>query len=88
MKKEMQKQLSDITRHHAMIDGSSLTHGMTIGMAEIMNAKKILLQVSGDGKEEIFKQFLSKKIDSYLPTSFLWLHPNVEVHVRLDQFSI
>lgn len=82
-----QATLSTITKHHAMIEGSTLTMGMTIGMAEIMASKKIVLQVSGDGKTEIFQQFLSKKIDTQLPATFLWLHPNVEVHVRCDQFT-
>lgn len=80
--------LSKITKGHAMINGSTLEEGMSIGMQEIMASKKILLQVSGDGKEEIFKNFLKGHIDPQLPATFLWMHPNVEVYVCEDKFKI
>lgn len=82
-------ELSQTTRHHAMIETNPhIIKGMTIGLAEIMASKKVLLQVSGEGKKEIFERFMSKKLDPYLPASFLWMHPNVEVYVREDQFQL
>lgn len=80
--------LSQLTKGHAMIQGSTLTHGITIGMKEIMSSKHIMLQVSGNEKEEIFKNFLSGKIDPLLPASFLWMHPNVDVYVCEDKFPM
>jgi 6-phosphogluconolactonase/Glucosamine-6-phosphate isomerase/deaminase len=53
------------------------TYGLTLGMADIMNSKKILMLVSGKEKKKIIKEFLSKKITTSIPASFLWLHPNV-----------
>lgn len=75
--------------HVAKLSTSSLQHqmtsempvkpsyGLTLGMADIMASKKILLLVSGKDKNDIVSQFLSKKITTGLPVSFLWLHPNV-----------
>lgn len=75
--------------HVANLSASSLQHqmisemsekpsfGLTLGMADIMASKRILLLVSGNEKKDITNQFLSKKINTFLPASFLWLHPNV-----------
>lgn len=54
------------------------SYGLTLGMANILQSKKIIIIISGNGKEEIIKQFLSKRISTILPASFLWLHSNVE----------
>jgi galactosamine-6-phosphate isomerase len=53
------------------------TYGITLGMAEILQAKKIILLISGAGKQQIIQKFLSAKITTSLPASFLWLHPAV-----------
>lgn len=53
------------------------TFGLTLGMADILNSGMILFLVHGAQKKDIVKQFLSKKITSTLPASFLWLHSNV-----------
>ena len=52
-------------------------YGLTLGMADIIYSKKILMLISGSQKREIVKQFLTRKINTDLPASFLWLHPNV-----------
>jgi galactosamine-6-phosphate isomerase len=57
------------------------TYGLTLGMADILKSKKIILLISGIGKEHILKQFLTQKITPFLPASFLWLHPNVECYL-------
>lgn len=79
--------LSDITKTHTMIEDCDLQRGLTIGMAEIMASKKILLQISGTGKQFIYKEFLSGKLNTQLPASFLWMHPNVVVYVCEDKFK-
>ena len=53
------------------------SYGLTLGMADIMNSKMILLLINGSNKTGIVKKFLTKRITSLLPASFLWLHPNV-----------
>lgn len=71
--------LSAISLQHQM--ASSLikkpTYGLTLGMADILQSKKILILISGYQKKVIVKQFLSQRITGLLPASFLWLHPHV-----------
>ena len=52
------------------------TYGLTLGMADIMRSKTIVLLITGAHKRAITKAFLSKKITTQLPASLLWLHPN------------
>jgi galactosamine-6-phosphate isomerase len=51
-------------------------HGLTLGMAEILAAREILLLVSGAGKREPPRNLLRHEITTEFPASFLWLHPN------------
>jgi galactosamine-6-phosphate isomerase len=75
--------------HVAKLSGSSLTHsmisemkikpsyGLTLGMADILQSKFILLIISGTKKKKITADLLNRKISTTLPASFLWLHSNV-----------
>ena len=56
--------------------GETITYGLTLGMANILQSKLILMLISGKAKQEIAQQFLSGNITTQLPASFLWLHPN------------
>ncbi|MFT4536714.1 MAG: galactosamine-6-phosphate isomerase [Saprospiraceae bacterium] len=56
-------------------------YGLTLGMAEILQSKMIIMLITGSHKKEITKAFLSKKITTQVPASFLWLHPNVHCFV-------
>jgi len=64
---------------HPMIRESHglVKHGLTLGMAEILRSKKIILLVNGAHKAQPFKQLLSRQISTRFPASFLWLHPQV-----------
>ena len=53
------------------------TYGLTIGMADILKSKKNIMIVTGSGKTEIIGAFLSGKVTTQLPASFLWTHPDV-----------
>ena len=77
-------QLAPGTQQHAMLAGShiTVTEGLTLGMADLLNSRLILLLVSGPGKEAAFQRLLTCEITTELPASFLWLHPNVEVLVE------
>jgi galactosamine-6-phosphate isomerase len=72
--------LSSQTLQHSMTLSmpNKPTFGMTIGMNDILNAKKIILLITGKGKREVINKLLSKKINRQLPASFLWLHQQVE----------
>ena len=74
-----QAELSQMSLNHPMISfmENKPSYGLTLGMTNILNSRMILLLVNGTHKKEIVNKFLSKKITTYLPASFLWLHPNV-----------
>lgn len=81
-------ELTEETKTHPMLQGdSSVTSRMTIGMKEIIDSKRIILLMSGSNKKELYKKFIEKKIDTHLPASLLWLHDNVTIIVRNDQFG-
>ncbi|MCR9228948.1 MAG: galactosamine-6-phosphate isomerase [Flavobacteriaceae bacterium] len=73
-------QLSGTSLNHGMVKGISPkpSFGMTLGMQNILAAKKIILLVYGTGKEEAISILQKKIITPKLPASFLWLHPNVD----------
>jgi len=55
-------------------------YGFTLGMSDILQAKKIILLVNGSHKKEAMSRLLKKEIDTRFPASFLWLHPNVQCY--------
>lgn len=73
-------QLSEESKEHGMV--KELTqkpdYGMTLGMHNILSAKRIILLVCGDGKEEAVAMLRKKTISTRFPVTFLWLHPHVE----------
>ena len=52
---------------------------MTMGIRNIMNARKILVVVSGEDKAEIVKKAFTGPVTPYVPASILQLHPDVIV---------
>ena len=50
-----------------------------MGMLSIMQAKKILMVVNGEGKKEILEKALFGPITPKVPASILQLHPDVTV---------
>ena len=75
--------IADLTiesQQHSMILDSSIkpNQGITLGMQDILSSKRILLLVSGSGKEEAKKKLLSGEITSQCPASLLWKHDNVD----------
>jgi galactosamine-6-phosphate isomerase len=70
--------LTESTLRHPMLANSRSKplYGLTLGMAEILNSREILLLVSGAAKREPLKTLLTGEITTAFPASFLWLHPN------------
>jgi galactosamine-6-phosphate isomerase len=79
--------LSETTLSSGMIEkvGVPLSQGMTMGMGNIFESRKIIVFFTGKGKKPALEKFLSREITSQLPVSILCLHPNV--HVLIDQES-
>lgn len=69
--------------NHQMINtlNKKPTYGLTLGMADILQSKKIILLLTGAKKKEVIKKLLSKQITTKLPASFLWLHNQVECYI-------
>lgn len=59
---------------------TSLTKGITLGLATIMDARHIILVVSGRHKAGIVKQVLEGEISEALPASLLRNHPGLKVY--------
>ena len=73
-------QLSEETRSHAMTRSmrEPPRHGLTLGMQEILAARRILLLVTGEGKQQTVARLLSEEVTTTLPASLLWLHGTVD----------
>lgn len=80
--------ISDTTKTHQMLKGNSMEKGMTLGMKELLDSKKIILIISGEGKGEIVEKLMNRKISSLLPASFLWLHNNLTIIYREDEYNL
>lgn len=80
--------LSEKSLEHPMAKkmGDIPMFGLTIGMKDILQARKVIILVTGQKKNEIIRMFLSGKISTTLPASFLWLHP--DVHCLINRHSI
>jgi galactosamine-6-phosphate isomerase len=61
-----------------------ISYGLTLGMSQILQSQLILLLISGIAKQAITQKFLSQKITTLLPASFLWLHANVACLIDKD----
>lgn len=72
--------LSPQSLSHQMIESAQNkpTYGLTLGIKNILDSKKIILLITGANKHQVTKQLLSKKVTTQLPASLLWLHPYVE----------
>lgn len=52
--------------------------GLTLGIKNIMQARKIVLVAKGESKAEIVKKMLQGPVTTAVPASVLQLHPNCE----------
>ncbi|APQ17702.1 galactosamine-6-phosphate isomerase [Maribacter hydrothermalis] len=57
------------------------SYGLTLGMANILQSKKIVLLITGANKNSVIENLLTKTINPDLPASFLWLHQNVTCYI-------
>jgi galactosamine-6-phosphate isomerase len=71
------------TRSHGMLatSGSEVTHGLTMGIGNIMRAERVLLLITGPGKGQALAELKRGVVTTRLPASILHLHPRVDVIV-------
>ncbi len=74
------------SRFFASIDDVP-TKALTMGMASIMKAKKIMLLASGKGKHEVVKKLLDDKITTSNPATLLKLHNDVVIICDKDAYE-
>ena len=74
-------ELTPSSRAHPMLNSLHVkpTHGLTLGMGDILRSQKILLLVSGRKKCAALKKLLAGRVTTQFPASLLWLHPHTTV---------
>ena len=65
-----------------------ISGGLTLGIANLMESKSVMLMVSGSKKASILKQVLEEDISEKLPASFLRNHPNFSVLADAEAASL
>lgn len=73
--------LAETSKSHNMITGSGFTpeYGITLGVGDILQSRKILLLVNGTAKRGIMDRFFTRQVTTQLPASFLWLHRDLTI---------
>lgn len=72
-------ELSAASLGHAMLNQAHTrpAYGLTLGMADLLHSRLLLLLVSGSSKREPLRRLLDGPIITEFPASLLVLHPNV-----------
>jgi len=65
-----------------------ISGGLTLGIANLMEAKNVMLIVSGEKKAEILKKVLEEEISNQLPATLLRNHPNFTVFADAEAASL
>ena len=73
--------LTPASRAHPMLQATRArpAYGLTLGIADILHSRRILLLVSGGHKRSQLERLLQPLISPQFPASFLWLHPDVTI---------
>lgn len=83
-------QLSESSLAHPMLSVARQrpTCGLTLGMADLLRSREILLLVSGRHKAPQLAMFERQRISTHCPASFLHLHPRVTVLADVEAASL
>ncbi len=75
--------LSEPSLGHSMVAAlpEKPAYGLTLGMADILQARKIILLIWGQNKQPVVDAWLTRQVTTGLPASLLWLHPNVDCFI-------
>ena len=66
----------------------SLTHGLTMGIANLLEAKNVFIIVSGQHKAAIVNRILNEEISEAIPATLLRNHPGLVLYVDKDAASL
>lgn len=72
-------ELSEASLAHSMVASARTkpTFGLTLGMADILQSRQVMLLVSGESKREPLRRLLAGEVTTQFPATFLSLHANV-----------
>jgi glucosamine-6-phosphate deaminase len=80
-----ENKLADVTRNALAESFGGLdavpTHGVTMGIATILAAKRIMLLAFGENKANAAQKTLEGRPETFIPASFLQLHTDVSVYL-------
>ena len=65
-----------------------LSKGITLGLATLMEARNIILLVSGRHKAEIVQKVLEGEISEQLPASLLRRHPGLQIYLDKEAAAL
>jgi len=67
------------TAYADSFDGAPPTHALTVGVATIIEARRLRLLAFGERKAEIVARFLRDPVSAEVPATFLRGHPDLEL---------
>jgi glucosamine-6-phosphate deaminase len=84
--------ISDATRQTLVVDYDDLsevpTQILTMGIQDLLNARKLVVMASGQTKSSVVKQLIeSNKISTHFPASMIKLHHNAILAIDADAAS-
>jgi galactosamine-6-phosphate isomerase len=73
--------LAESSRNHAMLKDLARKprYGLTLGMADILGSRRVLLLVNGKRKRPALRRLMKPVVTTQFPASLLWLHPDATV---------
>ena len=82
-------QLAKTTLGHSMLAqaASKPSYGLSLGLSDIFQSRRIVLLVSGTQKSEQLARLMDGEISTQFPASLLWLHPAVTCFCDADAAS-
>jgi galactosamine-6-phosphate isomerase len=82
--------LDEKTKTHAMLTEADkkVDKGITLGIADLFAAEKIILLISGAEKEQAVREFYGEHISTRIPVTLLKLHKNLVCIVEKNVFHI
>ena len=75
---QMNEELEARIKKETQLPSSFELGGVTLGIKNIMHARKIILVAKGANKAEIVRKMLEDPVSTEVPASILQLHPNCE----------
>ncbi len=75
------------TKYFSESDGSgctSATQGITLGLAQLLSARELIVQANGSKKQDAIAHVLKGTYDPVWPVSSIWTHPNACLVVDND----